>query len=194
MGATGWRYLVPYEADIEAAFKKLQARVFAEGEFLAGVGVSRKEVEKALRVCGGDFDSTLARFEKCAADESAPQQTRERFEALAQQLRGARTSSPNRSVTTIEQLLEQQGETGTHSILDIRQICSQPEFGAISPLPESTVLRLFGTSQPATHQIEAMYERGELEHLIPERWQGIYIVGFTNGIPTDILFVGKSGD
>jgi len=33
MGASGWSYFVPYEADISAALQRLRADVFARGDY-----------------------------------------------------------------------------------------------------------------------------------------------------------------
>ena len=36
MGATGWHYFVPYEADTQAALQSLREKVFKEGTYGSG--------------------------------------------------------------------------------------------------------------------------------------------------------------
>jgi TusA-related sulfurtransferase len=94
---------------------------------------------------------------------------------------------------SIEQLLEAAAEEGTHSILDIYQVSSSPDFGSITPLPPEAILQIFATSTPTHEQIEAAAERGSFEEYV-QRWQGIYIRVFQNDTPSELFFWGYSGD
>jgi hypothetical protein len=104
------------------------------------------------------------------------------------------SSKPEEKPKTPDELLERQAETGTHSILDITTISNTPDFSAISPLPRERLAEVFGTESPTRSQIEKAYKAGVLEEFISERWQGIYIIAFRDGTPSEIFFAGCSGD
>jgi hypothetical protein len=95
---------------------------------------------------------------------------------------------------TIEELLEQVGDSGTHSILDMDCVSPKPKRRAISPLPISVLLDYFSTETPSPSEIEEVYEFGSLEKLVTKRWRGIFIVAHFGGKPSDIFFAGCSGD
>jgi hypothetical protein len=195
MGATGWKYFVPYQADISAALQQLQERVFAEGHYSSGIAVSKTDYGAALRIVGSNRRSDLEHFASQAADPKLPQQVRNKFAVLAQQLKQLSDSNaPLPKPRTIEELLERQGESGTHSILDIVRVCHAPEFGAVHPMPASKAIEIFGTEKPSRAQIESKHEECALEEYVRERWQGIYIVAYRNGLPDEIFFAGCSGD
>jgi hypothetical protein len=194
MGATGWKYFVPYEADFNVALQRLRENVFDAGEYLSGIGRTRPDMEAALKVCGADIESVLRRFTAQASDPKLSAQTRKKFAALVQQLKHNKSDTLAASPTTIEELLERQGESGTHSILDIVRVSDAPEFGAVSPLTCVQLVDLFGTEKPSHAQIENKYEEGALEEYVRERWQGVYIIAFRDGLPDEIFFAGCSGD
>ena len=177
MGATGWKYFVPYQADLEAALQQLREKVFAEGQYLSGVGITRPDMEAALKACGADTESVLQGFAAQASDPELPAETRNKFATLVQQLRqldesGAALPKPN----SIEELLERQGASGTHSILDIVRISTTPDFGTVGPLSLPKLIEVFGTERPSHAQIQSKYEEGALEEYFTERWQGIYVI------------------
>ena len=96
--------------------------------------------------------------------------------------------------STIEELLEQEGESGTHSILDIASISPKPRRRAISPFPDSLLVEYFGSQTPSPSEVQQVYEFGSLERFVTKRWRGIYIVCHFEGKPSDIFFAGCSGD
>ena len=104
------------------------------------------------------------------------------------------TSRPRPKPATIEELLEQEGDSGTHSILDITSISPKPKRRAISPFPRSLLLEYFHSETPSPSEIGDVYEFGSLEKFVTKRWQGIYIVAHFDGKPSDIFFAGCSGD
>src|ERR1017187_5270217 len=133
MGATGWEYFVPYQADVSVALQRLREKVFAEGQYLSGIGITRPDMEATLKVCGADTASMLQRFATQASDPKLPAETRKKFAALVQQLKQrdeSDTTLPKPG--SIDELLERQGENGTHSILDIVRVSDTPEFGAVN--------------------------------------------------------------
>jgi len=96
--------------------------------------------------------------------------------------------------SSIEELLEQQGNFGTHSILDIICISLKSKRKAISPFPQSLLVEYFGSETPTPAQIQETYEFGSLEKFVTKRWRGIYIVAHFEGKASDIFFAGSSGD
>jgi hypothetical protein len=101
---------------------------------------------------------------------------------------------PKPKPSTIEELLEQEGDSGTGSILDIISISPTPKRRAISPFPEPLLVEYFGSQTPSPSQVQEVYEFGSLEKFVNKRWRGIYIVCHFDGKPSDIFFAGCSGD
>jgi hypothetical protein len=107
---------------------------------------------------------------------------------------GSAAPKPKRKPKTIEKLLESQAENGTHSILDIVSISSEPQFGAISPFPRRKLVEFFGSETPSHAEIEEAHDSGSLEEYVSQRWQGVYIIAYGDGSPSEIYFAGCSGD
>lgn len=199
MGATGWNYFVPYQADVSAALQRLRENVFARGEYSAGTVVTKAQLEAALKVCGSEMQTEMKDFAAKAADPSVPEVTRKKFAALAGQLKQLEqadvpASQPSPKPRTIQELLESRAESGTHSILDITRISPTTGFAVIAPLPKSKLAEIFGTETPTRLQIEGKYRAGALEPHTGERWQGIYIIAYRDREPDEIFFAGCSGD
>jgi hypothetical protein len=97
---------------------------------------------------------------------------------------------------TIDDLLEGQGESGTHSILDIQGVSPEPEFGAVCPMPVERLQELFGTDKPTRKMVEEKLGDEELieDPLVSERWQGVYFTVYRDGRPNELYFIGTSGD
>jgi hypothetical protein len=199
MGATGWQYFVPYQADIAAALQRLREDVFARGEYSSGMTVTKEQLDTAFKRVGSDWESNLDFFSAQAADPKLPQATRDKFATLANQLKQLHeTGKPTQSATlkprTIDELLESRAENGTHSILDIVRVSPTPELGAVAPLPKPKLVEMFGSETPTRSQIEQKTKSGALESYTCERWQGIYIVVYQNAVPAELFFAGCSGD
>jgi len=199
MGASGWNYFVPYQADISAALQRLREDVFARGDYVYGDGITGEDFQAAFKVCGGDLESTIQRFAEQAEYPNLPDQTKAKLLALVDRLKALRVggsglSEPKPKPNAIEDLLELQAETGTHSILDISSVSPQSGFAAVSPFLRSKLVEFFGSDTPTHAQIEEAYEFGSLEEFVSEPWQGIYIVVYRDGKTDEIFFAGCSGD
>jgi hypothetical protein len=167
MGATGWNYFTPYQADIETALQKLRAEVFERGEY---------------GQAGGMSPEALA---------SLPPEVRKAFENL-RELEAKRLGEPS-EYGSIDELLEAAAEDGTHSILDIQSTGSDPDFGVARPAPSDVVRQLYGSEHPSRAQIEA--RAGEISEVLElERWQAVYVLVYDKGSPAEIYFEGVSGD
>lgn len=97
---------------------------------------------------------------------------------------------PGAQHASIEEAFEDADATGTQSILDLERISDVPDFGAVTPMPASALLRHYGTSQPT----RAMVERNMAFFEDLDRGHGTSIVVFKDGMPTEILFAGYSYD
>ena len=190
---------MPYQANVEAALQRLRGEVFAREEYAPAITVTKAQLDTALKGVGSDWESNLAFFKAQSSDTKLPQTTRDKFLLLANQLeqmqksgKSAQDSVPKPQ--TIDELLQLRGESGTHSILDVVRVSPTPELGAVSPLPKSEVVKVFGSEMPTRLQIEKQAKAGALESYTSERWQGIYVVVYQDANPVGIFFAGCSGD
>ncbi len=169
MGATGWSYFVPYQADINQALQHLKQDVFNQGAYeQPDVG----SVEEFSRLIPKPLlpwrDLLLAEF---------------RY----------RQRTRRRKPKTIKQLLKQVAEDGTHSILDIERIAAERALGTIVPLLREELIQIFGTDMPTHEIVERASLAGHLEKLYG-RWEGIYVIVYKQSEPDEIYFEGASGD
>jgi hypothetical protein len=91
---------------------------------------------------------------------------------------------------TIAEAVDNADADGTGSILDIEHIGDEPDFGVVAPLPPEVLIELFGTEQPTRQMIESRMDFYE----DIERGQGVYIVAYKDGQPSEIFFGGYSYD
>ncbi len=75
-----------------------------------------------------------------------------------------------------------EGETGT--IYDLLEV---------EIFPAEVLISYFGTAYPTRQQAEMTFAREEIWARIP-RDRGYYAILYDNGIPTEYLFVGMTGD
>ncbi len=199
MGATGWSYFVPYEADISAALQRLREDVFARGDF--DQGPSEDEVlsaVNALKQRGPEFDAWIQKCKEAAA--TLPEWMRAMYIENAERMRkeimeyGSSPAKPPKKPKTIKALLKQRAESGTHSILDITCVSAHPEFGAVTPFPNDRLSEIFHSETPSHADIENAYGSESFEEFMSERWQGIYVIAYRDGKPDEIFFAGHSGD
>lgn len=116
--------------------------------------------------------------------QAALEQLRER------EFRAGRFNGRESNPTTIEEAREAGDADGTRSILDIDRIGDEPDFGVVVPLSSEQLMDFFGTEQP-TH---AMVEKNLDFYEDIERGQGIYIIVYKDGKPSEIFFGGYSYD
>lgn len=118
--------------------------------------------------------------------------------------------SPGARHTSIEAALEDSGDSGTGSILDIQKVSDSPEFLASWALSTDETLALFGTDKPTRQMLEDIFVEGDvegkLEHWeetgydVDDFWDTIgrgesrYIILYENDQPSEIFFIGYSVD
>ena len=171
MGGSCWSYVVPYAGDVEQALRALQADVFARRAYydrrqqLRGALPRMHELVESMKLSPQDRDKMLGELQ---AEIDAP------------------------DPATIEELLEMNQESGTHSILDMQGVSTKPKVFRVAPLSEAQLQKLYGSTRPARASVErAVSEIWELR----QRWQGTYVLVYdSKGVPAEILFAGVSGD
>ena len=198
MGATGWSYFVPYEADIAAALQRLREEVFARGDYVYGDGVTDAQRKAILEQVRPEMEPWMQKVHEEAA--KLPEPFRTKYLEMAGRIKGdimgggTPQRKPKRKPKSIAELLEFQAESGTHSILDVGSISTEPEFGTLSPLPRPKLVHLVGSETPSHAEIEEAHDSGALEEFVSKRWQGIYIIAYRERSPSEIFFAGCSGD
>jgi hypothetical protein len=98
--------------------------------------------------------------------------------------------SPGAQHKSIAKALEASDADGTRSILDMERIGQSPDYGVVVPLPPDQLAALFETQQPTRKMIEENMDFFE----DIERGQGIYIVVYNGGNPSELFFAGYSYD
>jgi hypothetical protein len=98
--------------------------------------------------------------------------------------------SPGAQHVSIEAALEASDADGTRSILDMERIGESPDYGVVVPLPSDQLIELYNTRQPTRQMIEKNMDF--LEDI--ERGQGVYVIVYKEGSPSEIFFSGFSYD
>lgn len=106
------------------------------------------------------------------------------------EFRAGRYRYSEENPATIEDAREIADADGTGSILDIDSIGDEPDFGVVARLSDEELIELFGTAQPTRAMIE---ENLDFYEEI-ERGQGVYIIAYRDGKPSEIFFGGYSYD
>ena len=106
------------------------------------------------------------------------------------EFRAGRYRGSEDTPATMEEAFENMGASGTASILDIMFVDEEPNSCAVAPLPSHIQERLFGTDQPTREMIEQHMDFYE----DIERGQGVYIIAYKDGKPSELFFGGYSFD
>ena len=128
MGASGWQYFVPYQEDIQQALSDLRDQVFESGRYYKR------------------FPFWQEMNEEDYANSDAPQ-----HQGMVEWIRGMKAM---KEPTTLQELMEWNGEDGTHSILDINRVGDKPDIGVAAPLSEAEMMEFFDSTQPNREAVE----------------------------------------
>ncbi len=94
--------------------------------------------------------------------------------------------------TSMDEALSAAKDSGTHSIIDMLGVSTQPTFQHVSLLSPETLETLIHTARPDRAAVEDkryfLYER------IKKRWYGHYFVVYAGDQPESLCFIGVSGD
>lgn len=220
MGASGWRYFTPYREDINHALQELRQRVFDRGEYEADAepelapdvlykfptpGTANQKIQKEMATASMLLRAVKVMQRLKPSDLSKPQ-----VKALMYAMRVGADGMPDtakveaalteflahgpkpKKPKSIDALLEQCAENGTHTILDIfRGISDKPDFGCASKMPAGMQKKMYGTLKPTRADIEKSAYQA-CEGL--DRWHAFYVVVYKDGVPSEIYFEGVSGD
>jgi hypothetical protein len=99
-------------------------------------------------------------------------------------------SAPGAQHASIEEALEASDADGTRSILDMERVGQSPGLGVLVLLPLEHLEELYGTQRPTREMIEQNMEF--LDEI--ERGEGVYIIVYKDGNPSEIFFAGFSYD
>ena len=175
MGASDWEYFVKYQPDIEMAFRELQQATFDSGDYY----LVKLDLPATVEEYVEQYSSMYPDGEE--------EWLRESYRELKE-----RYSKPE--PTTIDELIQWNAESGTHSIIDISYFSDDPTSNAmftVIPLSDEQLLNLFGTTKPTR---ETILENAQTIRNLQRRSQGTYIVVYENDEPSEIYFGGYSGD
>lgn len=212
MGASGWVAYCAYESDVVRAFQQLRQAVFERrdyslpGDLLDGLDDATlnqsapptQDLQKLLKISqaldqalgGMGFDTKDAEKQTRSVEKLLGKMEQHGFASAAREtLKPSQTPPP----ASIDELLEQCAEAGTHSLLDIDHLSPTPEPGAATPLSEADLQTLFGTTTPTKAAVETAVTAGTL-HDHCARWQAVYCAVYAEGTPVEYVFVGVSGD
>jgi hypothetical protein len=103
---------------------------------------------------------------------------------------GPHSPAPGAGHATTDEALEDADADGTRSIIDLDHVADEPDFGAVAPLEDATLLALFGTTRPTREMVESNHDLWD----DLERGQGIYIILYKDDQPDEIYFAGYSFD
>ena len=163
MGASGWRYYVPYEADFSAALARLRKQVFASGDYhRRGKGRKPKSIDELLKRNAEDGTHSILDIERVG-----PRPTK----------RGAEVFIPS---------------VGLDEAARMRWVEEQiSRIGSVRELHPHDLLELFGTTMPTREQVEA---REDDIMDMRSRGSGTIVVIYKDKQPSELLFIGFSGD
>jgi hypothetical protein len=102
-----------------------------------------------------------------------------------------------RPSTAIDEAIENAGETGTRSILDIEFVTDAPEVHGACPVPPEVMREVFGSEPPTREAVQRAFEINEaFEDFFVEvpRGGACYIVVYRESKPSEVFFAGWSGD
>jgi hypothetical protein len=98
--------------------------------------------------------------------------------------------SPGAQHASIEGALEASDADGTRSILDMERIEQTSDLGVVVLLPLEQLEELYGNQQPTRKMIEQNMDF--LDDI--ERGEGVYVIVYKEGSPSEIFFAGFSYD
>jgi hypothetical protein len=102
----------------------------------------------------------------------------------------ADSPAPGPGHASIEAAVKASGSEGTRSILDMNMVGQKPKDGVVTVIPAKRLVELFGTAEPTREMIEGSDEFFD----DIERGQGVYIVAYDRGAPSELCFAGYSYD
>jgi len=172
VGASAWSYFIPYNENVQEALIALRQKVFEE--------------KKYYRPDNSNLPATFEEWVTLHKLQIPPDKVKKWEDDFYESKRKAAIDP-----ATIEELLELNQESGTHSIIDIFEISPATDDQHSGTLSQEDIFRLLGTVQPDRKMVET-----KAEELLDfrGRWFCTYLVVYKNGRPDELFFTGFSGD
>lgn len=172
MGASGWSYFVPFKQDVRKAFQDLKTKVFRDKDYY----------DPYAR-----YDDSLTFEDFLPKGIELTEDLKRIFRIEYENLLKAKKIVPR----TIEELIRKNGETGTHSILDISEISETEDYNRSGKIRDSDLLDIFSTLKPSK---DLIISKGSDLQTYRGRWLCTYVIAFQKDLPSEIYFTGFSGD
>lgn len=169
MGASGWHYFVPFDSDPQCALARLRDEVFRAGTYYAPAKKKKAaSIEALLQLCAESGTHSVLDVNRIVGAPHPPS-NKEWMMALAA---AGRTATPQ--------------EISAQLATQIACI------GTVAPVPESRLRELCGSERPTRAALElAVFS---LFSLCPGGAGLFTTVYDTSGAPSELLFLGKTGD
>lgn len=169
MGASYWVSQVPYQPDIAAALDAARWDAYRAGSYY------KNEPTPEARAMSED---EYVRWFESTEGMEATLEVSEDWQAA------------QIDPVDPDSLLASQPFSGTHSVIDMTAVGSEPCEHTVVPAPAEVLDELFGTRAPTIEQVKDALDILDLYG----RWRGTYVVGYQEGQPHTIYFIGHSGD
>ncbi len=191
MGGVDWKYVVPYQEDVDKALQALRQDVFIKGEYqrpndaldgfddIDGTGFSTIDDEQ-------ERQSIIALYQIQPLNVLIE---RVGIGGLREEVRSLINAPKLSSLDELEALLCL-STAGTSSILDIKHVAPALGPGTVTALPPEKLFKLFGTDKPTHSIIES--NSGFYDAI--GRGESIYIIAYEDDKPHEIYFAGYSYD
>ena len=172
MGASAWSYFTPYKDNVQESLDELRQKVFSEGKYYRP-----------------DFSDLPETFEEWVKQDNL-KVPKDKVESWKEDFYAMKRES-NKIPQSIEELIELNQESGTHSIIDITEISNKTSEDESGTLSREDLIRIFGTDMPTRKMVEK-----KADHLLDfrGRWLCTYIVVYKEDRPDEFFFTGFSGD
>jgi len=172
MGASGWAYFVPYKSSVKDAFQELKKSTFRSKDYYDPYARYSDDLSfEEFLPTGIELTEDLKRI----------------FRLEYESVLKAQKVVP----TTIDELLRKNGESGTHSILDIREISDTDDRNHSGRMSDTDLQSMFSTLTPSREQVE---EKQMDIQTYRGRWMCTYVIIFKDAEPSELFFTGYSGD
>jgi hypothetical protein len=168
MGASGWHHFVPFDTDPARGLARLREEIFRRGAYFSPKKKKAASIEQLLALCGESGTHSVLDVNRLVSAPH-PQSSVEWMRELAQAGREASAA-----------------ELSAHLATQVACI------GAVAPVPRERLRELCGSERPD----HAALERAVflLFSLCP-RGAGLWTTGYdADGAPSELLFLGKTGD
>lgn len=174
MGASAWKYYVPYEADFGAALARLQEQVFARGDYYRRYKRRKPKTIEDLRKSNAE-EGTHSILD---ITHVGPKPTKPGWENV--------WTPPSAGADGQIDMKRFDPEEHDRWLAHLKSL-----LGSVRELHDQDLLELFGTTKPTRALVEE--HESDIQDL-RERGMGTIVVIYDGHTPRELLFIGVSGD